>query len=319
MLKLSIVIPAYNVEKYITNCIESCFYQDIDKNEFELLVIDDGSTDQTSSIIQKYAKQYGNIRYIKQEHGGAGAARNLGINNAKGTYIWFVDSDDEIEKHVISSLVENAFQQNLDVLCFDIEVIENNLSAGRYPHQHNTKNTIYTGTEFITRVNMPPSACPALFRSEFLRENDLLFITGYVYEDYDFTLRAYCLAKRIAYLSIPAYRYLVRKESVMTSSKNRNNKAQAMLRVCDSLYDFSEKHLAADTDARKTLTRKINFAFSQSLRNYSPDVFSLDEYRRKPYYPLDVSVEGELKWRLKYRLANLSLRLYLLIHKWVKR
>ena len=166
---------------------------------------------------------------------------------------------------------------------------------------------------------MPPSACTALYRTEFLKAHSLKFTPGLLHEDFEFTPRAYCLTQRISYVNVCAYYYLVREESIMTAQSKRRQKASDMLRICDALYNFAKQNLAEGSEAHKAMTRKINFAFSQSLRNYSPDVFSLDEYRRKPYYPLDVSVEGERKWRLKYRLANLSLPLYLLVHKWVKR
>ena len=84
MLKLSIVIPAYNVEKYIANCIESCLRQDIPQNEYELIVINDGSSDGTMQIAQTYAAKYGNLRIVEQENAGLSVARNAGIAQARG-------------------------------------------------------------------------------------------------------------------------------------------------------------------------------------------------------------------------------------------
>ena len=319
MLKLSIVIPAYNVEKYIANCIESCLRQDIPQNEYELVVINDGSSDGTMQIAQAYAAKYGNLRIVEQENAGLSVARNAGTAQARGEYIWFVDSDDTIKANVLGFLTKTAIDDHLDILCFDISPIAKGASAGIFPGQPEQSGRIFSGTDFITKVDMPPSACTALYRTEFLKAHSLKFTPGLLHEDFEFTPRAYCLAQRISYVNVCAYYYLVREESIMTAQSKRRQKASDMLRICDALYNFAKQHLAEGSEAHKAMTRKINFAFSQSLRNYSPDVFSLDEYRRKPYYPLDVSVEGERKWRLKYRLANLSLPLYLLVHKWVKR
>ena len=319
MICLSIVIPAYNVGPYIARCIDSCLAQDIDYGAYEILVIDDGCTDDTISVVRGYAARHANIRIVSQRNAGLGAARNAGIENARGAYIWFVDADDSIRRNTVSALCETATRQQLDILCFDICPVTGGIAAGALPAQPEHSGRVFSGTDFIAKVNMPPSACTALYRKEFLKARSLKFTPGLLHEDFEFTPRAYCLAQRISYLNVCAYNYLVRDESIMTAPGRRRQKARDMLRICDSLYDFSKRHLAEGTEARKAMTGKINFAFSQSLRNYSPDVFSLDEYRRKPYYPLDVSVEGERKWRLKYRLANLSLPLYLLVHKWVKR
>ena len=134
MIKLSIIIPVYNIEKYIGRCIESCLKQDIPINEYELLIIDDGSQDDSMTIVRQYAHQYCNIRYIEQTNAGPSVARNRGILEAKGEYLWFIDGDDDIQENTLKRLSETAISKAVDILGFDINVIEKDKITITYPH-----------------------------------------------------------------------------------------------------------------------------------------------------------------------------------------
>ena len=319
MIKLSIVIPVYNVEPYVGRCIESCQNQDLPHDEYELLIINDGSQDGSMDVVRQYARRHENIRIIEQENAGLSSARNHGIKEAKGEYVWFIDSDDDINKNVLKTLVDAAWSQQLDALCFDINVMEEGILTCTYPnHQHKNLH-LYDGMRFIADVAMPPSSCVALYRKDFLIQNRLFFKEGIVHEDQEFTPRAYCLAKRIAYVNVPAYNYWVRSGSIMTSPEKRAKKAKDLLVICDSIYQFTKEHIEEGSAAYNTMIGKINFAFSQSLRNYTKGVSTIKEYKEKPYYPLDISVEGEKRNRWKYRLINYSIPIYLLMHKMFKR
>ena len=102
MKKLSIIIPVYNVENYVGKCLESCLNQDIPKNEYEIIVVNDGTKDNSVQVIEKYITPENNIRLIHRKNGGLSAARNTGLKEAKGEYVWFVDSDDWIENNVLN-------------------------------------------------------------------------------------------------------------------------------------------------------------------------------------------------------------------------
>lgn len=318
MIYLSIIIPVYNVEKYIGRCIASCLKQDLPQDEYELLIVNDGSQDGSMEVVCQYARQTGNIRIIEQENAGLSAARNTGIKEAKGKYLWFIDSDDEIKSDVLKNLVYKADSLRLDVLCFGINVIKENESYV-YNIYAEKEDFVYNGISFISEVIMPASACVALYKRESLLSNSLCFRTGIMHEDQEFTPRAYCLAKRIAYVNVPAYNYFVRKGSIMTSPEKRAKKAKDLLVICDSLYKFAKEHIEVGSAAYNTMIGKINFAFSQSLRNYTRGVSTIAEYKKKPYYPLDISVECEKRNRWKYRLINFSIPLYLLLHKFLKK
>ena len=319
MIKLSIIIPVFNVEAYVGRCIESCLKQDLSPTEYEILLVNDGSQDGSMDVVRQYARQYENIRIIEQDNAGLSAARNHGIQEARGKYLWFVDSDDDINENVLRTLVASVANQELDVLCFDINVIENGKMSCTVPNHQKKSSHIYDGMSFISKVAMPPSSCVALYRKDFLIQNGIYFKEGIVHEDQEFTPQAYCLAKRIVYINVPAYNYWVRSGSIMTSPEKRAKKAKDLLIICDSLYQFTKEHIKKGTPAYRTMIGKINFAFSQSLRNYTKGVSTISEYKEKPYYPLDISVEGEKRNRWKYRLINFSIPIYLLAHKLLKK
>lgn len=321
MIKLSIIIPVYNVEAFVGRCIESCLKQDLSPSEYELLIVNDGSLDGSMDVVRQYAQKCDNIRILEQENAGPSVARNKGIQEARGEYVWFIDSDDDISANVLKTLMSYAEEQKLDVMCFDINVVKQGEAAFIHPNQSNKNDILYIGTDFVSNVAMPPSACVAFFRKDYLISNSISFLTGISHEDYEFTPRAYCLAKRIAYINVPAYNYWVREGSRQTSTLPEvlAKKAKDWLVICDSLYRFTKEHIEEGTAAYNTMIGKINFAFSQSLRNYTKGGTTIAEYKEKPYYPLDISVEGEKRNRRKYRLINFSIPLYLMVHKMFKR
>lgn len=118
MKKLSIIIPVYNVEKYVGRCLESCLDQDLPKDEYEIIVVNDGTQDNSVQVIEKYIKPENNVTLIHRENGGLSAARNTGLKHAQGEYVWFVDSDDWIEKDSLSKLIQYIKKYDLDVFRF---------------------------------------------------------------------------------------------------------------------------------------------------------------------------------------------------------
>ncbi len=125
MVKISVIVPAYNVEKYISGCLVSLVNQTF--REFEIIVINDGSTDNTADIINSFKKQSKNIILINTSNQGLSAARNLGIYNAKGEYIAFIDSDDWIDKNFLENLYSASINTNSDIACANIIKSKNNV------------------------------------------------------------------------------------------------------------------------------------------------------------------------------------------------
>lgn len=114
MINLSIIIPAYNAEKFLPKCLESCLHQDIPTDDYEIIVVDDGSTDNTSKIVDSYQNVNPNVRYIFQENAKQGAARNNGLRQACGEYIWFVDADDWIKENCLNRILTALKEKDLE-------------------------------------------------------------------------------------------------------------------------------------------------------------------------------------------------------------
>lgn len=117
-MKLSIVIPMFNAENYISRCLNSALDQNLPNNEYEIIIINDGSTENSLKICQEFAIKHSNIKIISTENLGQSSARNAGIQISKGEYIYFIDSDDYISTNSLDILIEESLKFNLDILCF---------------------------------------------------------------------------------------------------------------------------------------------------------------------------------------------------------
>ena len=115
-MKLSIIIPAFNAASYIEKCVRSCEKQDVKKDEYEVIIVDDGSTDNTKDCVKTLQKEFSNIIYIFQENARQGAARNNGLRIAKGVYIWYVDADDWIEENCLGEILRRIEKDFLTAL-----------------------------------------------------------------------------------------------------------------------------------------------------------------------------------------------------------
>lgn len=317
MIKLSIVIPVYNVEKYIGKCLDSCIDQDLSSDEFEILVVNDETPDQSLEIVKDRMSSYPNIRLINRRNGGLSAARNTGLDHVQGEYVWFVDSDDWIEADCIGALYHKAKSHNLDVLCFGLNLAYPDGKIIKFSHEYKENEKVFDGQEFVVSVNTPPAVWACIYRTDYLRQNNLQFLEGILHEDQEFTPRAYSLARRISCLDRQVYFYNQREGSIMKSCRNVK-RCRDLLTVADSLYSFTIKHFEAEIPVYKVMMQKIYFCVTQSLAFYSRDAFTLSEYRRRPYYPMDgsICVPG---LKRKIMLANLSLRLYTIVYKLLKK
>lgn len=180
MVRLSVIVTVYNREKYIRRCLDSLLSQSILPNEYEIVVVDDGSTDSSGEILDGYADMYGNIRVIHKENKGVADTRNCGLENARGRYITYVDSDDFVEQDCYRELLELAEEKKCDILICDyyklyedqrkyIEVAPR-LQEGRISPK-----------EYILTT---PSPCNKLMKKEMFMRGNIRFPFGIYYEDY---------------------------------------------------------------------------------------------------------------------------------------
>ncbi|MBO4419458.1 MAG: glycosyltransferase family 2 protein [Oscillospiraceae bacterium] len=238
-MTISVIIPVYNVEQYLSRCLESVLRNHT--SDCEVLLIDDGATDGSGKICDEYAGRYPNlIRVIHQENGGLGAARNTGIEAATGEWLLFLDSDDTIAPETLSVLQEAAKTPGVQIVGFQYCTDD---GAGKLtPGEDNFPPTNHPFTladrpEFLLS---PPSAAFRLWHRALFMESGIRFPARVWYEDIRTTVKLFCLASGIIVLPDPLYRYLQRPGSIM-SNQNLDRNREIMDAFDDILSWFYEQ------------------------------------------------------------------------------
>ncbi len=203
---LSIIIPVYNVERYIDRCLASCLQQDLLVSEYEIIVVNDGTPDNSMEIVQKYAQSYSNIVVIEQENKGLSEARNSGLRIAKGDYVWFVDSDDWIKTNCLKAISERMSDQHLDALHISVFNVTNGEQTLRFDYSA-FDGSIWKGKEILSKFQFQNPAQFTIYKRYFLLSHNLSFYPKIYHEDVEFTPRAYYYAERVSYFTSPIYFY----------------------------------------------------------------------------------------------------------------
>lgn len=225
MVKVSVIVPAYNEEKHIKSCLDSIIANDL--KEIEIIVINDGSIDSTSKILDEY-KKYDIIKVIEKENEGQGSARNIGIDLAKGEFLTFVDADDEIHNNMLTKMYEKLQKEQADIcVCDYFEINKDNKVV---------KNAIPQKTEDIKKDYIVSIAgpCNKLIRTEILKKNSLYFPKTGIYEDIAIVPLIATYTNKITYLEEPLYYYYIRQGSTMRQTKF-NEKLLSIYNVLDIL------------------------------------------------------------------------------------
>lgn len=245
-LDISIIIPVYNVEYYLEDCLNSLINQEF-KGEIEMICVNDGSTDGSLDILNRYIELDPRIIVISQDNAGLSAARNTGLKHAKGKFLMFIDSDDSLKhNNSLSKMFYAAEQEETDILIADFE----------FDYEDKTKNHIIqrdpsiinkrmSGKEYldkeIKKKCFNPVVWNKLYNRNFLENNNLFFLEGVLYEDNEFTPRALYLAESVRHISDVVYLYRQRTNSIMNTNGNINRIGDYLL-VADSLKKFNTSY-----------------------------------------------------------------------------
>lgn len=221
-MRLSIIIPVYKVEKYIRDTLQSIYRQQYDENLFEVIVVNDGTPDDSMRIVTEFADKHVNLHIINQENQGLSCARNAGLKIARGEYVWFVDSDDTIVEQSIKKIIECAELSKVDVMGFCICKIE---ESGRYSERepviwdrrHRNLQDCLTDKKQIIFYLHTGVVQRYVLKREFLFHNGLSFYPGILYEDQEFLPRVFSLANSFYISSFISYRYLLRSSGSIMS------------------------------------------------------------------------------------------------------
>ena len=236
-LKLSIVVPIYKVEPYLPKCVESLLAQDLPKEDYEIILVDDGSPDRCGEICDGYAARYANVKAVHRKNGGLSAARNTGIEVAQGEYVQFVDSDDYLEPNVLKAMVEKMDSDKLDILRFNYQNVNERYEVFD-PYKVcksfvDYRDDVCDGLTFLTeRLGFGCYAWQFVIRREILQ--GCLFKEGIYFEDTEWTPRLLLKAQRVTSTNVMVYNYLMREGSITQSveeAKKRKVLADKLLLV----------------------------------------------------------------------------------------
>ncbi len=289
--KVSVIIPVYNVEKYLAECLDSISDQTL--KDIEIICVNDGSSDNSLNILKRYADIDKRIIVLSQENGGLSVARNTGINFAHGKYIYFCDSDDKLELTALEELYNRAEADKLDILYFDAEAffeneeIENKLSSYKTYYQRKNKYIgTYRGKElfnsFLKNHDFLPSACLSFSKKDFLLKNNLLFEPGILHEDNIWSFKCIILADRAGYLDKNLYHRRVRANSIVSQKITFEHVYGYFISAIKAIDFFKNINLSDDE------FKNINKLIESWLKN-SKDKFSkLDTIEKSKYEVLNI-------------------------------
>lgn len=242
--KISIIIPVYNAEKYIGECLESCINQSL--KEIEIILVNDCTPDNSIHIVEKFQKNDSRIKIINhKENKRQGGARNTGLQEATGEYIWFVDSDDLINTYACQTLYDYAKKHELEILQFtSCNFTEKN---GEKSFEINLLNNPWTKNKVLNPSDKYSNlfGCPNVTPWSYIAKSSLIkkfkFREGVYHEDVDFTLKLFSQCSRFETISYTAYYYRTNPEST-TNTTLSEKRLNDMVELCKVLKDYIEKN-----------------------------------------------------------------------------
>lgn len=252
---ISVIVPVYNVEEYLHRCIDSILNQTY--NNIEIILIDDGSTDNSGKICDEYALKDTRIKVIHKENGGLSNARNAGLNSMTGKYVTFIDSDDYIDSKFIQTLFINLKKCNVDISCCNMQRFKINKGIAQYQKKCN-EIEIFDNIEALNYIfyqkKIDSSVCNKLFKSNLF--SGVFFPINRYFEDLAIIYKVILKAKKIVYININLYYYYQRKNSILHEANEK--------KINDILTNLNEinQYLCEDTKFEKSkLARSINIYF----------------------------------------------------------
>ncbi len=223
-MKVSVIVPVYNVEKYLRKCLDSLIQQTLD--DLEILVVNDGSPDNSQKIIDEYAMEYpGRVVSFQKENGGQASARNMALDYAKGEFVGFVDSDDWVDTAMFETMYNKAIDEHADiVICNTVD---------HYPDRE-----VYHRQSDVSKFRRCGSSCNKIFRRTLVGQTR--FPSGLWYEDFCFSIQLLMQTEQVSYCEDHFYHALERQGSTMNNSNSRKN--LDMLEIMDRIVHFTEEN-----------------------------------------------------------------------------
>ncbi|MCT7505802.1 glycosyltransferase [Aliarcobacter cryaerophilus] len=272
---ISVVIPVYNSELYIDECLQSILKQTIVEN-IELICVNDGSNDSSLGILNMYKTKFPNMIIIDQKNAGSAIARNNGLQIANGEYVYFVDNDDYLANdNCLNELYSIAKKTSLDILNFNHLILKNN--SLRKVSINRENNKIYTGKEYLSTAekgNITNTPWDKLLKGSYLKEINFSYTSGVISDDAESLLRLFYNAKKVSFIDNYAYVYRIRPNSVMTGEKTEKYiiSTKKILETYTYYYDLEED---------KGIKRFIKSLIFNRLVSYYELILANKEFKNK--------------------------------------
>jgi len=295
--KISVIIPVYNVEKYLAKCIDSVIAQTHDN--LEIMLVNDGSSDSCPQICDAYAKNDNRIKVIHKPNGGISSARNAGLDIATGEWIGFVDSDDWVLPNMYEELISAAVNENSDLaVCGYIRVDEN----GEHLKYISVYGKVLTNAEALTNLVVSGGAYNVAWSKLYKKSilEGIRFPVGKIHEDVFVTNRIFCKCNKVAIVPSHLYMYVKREGSIMTSSYSIER-----LHACDAFFEryfmLKEKGM---TKLANLTARKIGMCLIDALKylDYVEHKRKIDFLYKNVFWKLFAACDLRVLLLLYYRL-----------------
>ena len=300
-MRLSIIIPCYNMELYLKECVDSLLDQQMTKTEYEIIIVNDESKDATLKIAQDYSLKHSNIHVIDKKNAGVGAARNSGYDLAQGEYIYFLDPDDYVAQNTLPLILGLCENNDLDILTFTSKSVV----SKPYPYSKNIDSfneeatlEIKDGITYIADKKHKNEIWWYLIKREFIKNTGIRFIEGKWMEDAILTAELFCQAKRMAHTNLDVHRYRILPTSAMRNkSPEHYNKViydnANAAHVFDKLIaTVPKEHENAQACIKRLKTRQQSFVFFLMVRLMKSDISvseipaMLSDFEKIDAYPL---------------------------------
>lgn len=316
-MKVSIVIALYNTETYIEKCIRSVYLENtLPLSEFEVIVINDGSTDRSRAIVEDLQREYINLHLINKENGGQSTARNIGFRRAKGKYLFCLDSDDWINIKEFEKALDYLYKNNLDILPVFFQVYTEHLKV--LPMKKDNYSLIndisISGGEFMNRFTISGSMWRYFYKTSIIRDNSLYLIEGVYHEDEDFVIKFLSYSNKIRYGRHKVYNYVIHNSSTVNKKDkcHRIRLLYDLISVVASLRSHREQFVKSSLE-HKGISKKIEQLLVSIFLRMKSDNLTYPETRQfvkklksLNLYPIIIK-ESNIKFRLAAFLFNVDL------------
>lgn len=260
--KVSLIIPVYNMEEYLERCLDSVVNQTF--KEFEAIIVNDGSKDNSQKIIDNYVNKYpGIIKAYQKENGGLSDARNYGIEKSKAKYIMFLDSDDFIEKDMIGEMYKKI-EEGFDIVCSDILEYYDNESKNRVISCSLDNDIIDIEKDRSVFIDLYPTAWNKIYKRSLFFDNDIRFKKGVWFEDFELLYRMLPYVKSIGVIKKPLYNYYQRKGGI---SKSFDDRIVHYIDNMNGIIDFYKKKKIFNKYKEELEYAYVRYIYATMLRS----------------------------------------------------